>query len=273
MAKKVDPETEIETPQVDDTPAVDETNPAIADFLGEDAPEEEPKEETPEEEPKEEEKETPPTEEKPKEESAPDPEKIAQDVKKEYADKILNAIGITPEEEKRAEEEGLVAPWVKEGRTPKSYEEVAEWGAEVAEYKRSQKEAEVQKEQEAQKKTLEETNKKWNEYWDSQLSDLRSQGKLPKIENADDPNDAGRIAQRGLFEEMYRLNQRQGVHPVTSLKEVYYEHYQPKKQNQPPGADAPISGGTKVIEAPQGGEFSYNDIQGKDFYQLAEEGS
>jgi hypothetical protein len=270
MAKKQQEEAELETTTTpaEETPAVDETNPAIADFLGEDTPvkeEEEPKEETPpaEEAPKEE----------PKEEPAPDPEKIAQEVQKEFADKILNAIGITPEEEKKAEEEGLVAPWVKEGRTPKSYEEVAEWGAEVAEHKRSLKEAEVQKQQEEQKKTQEETNKKWNDYWDSQIEDLRSQGKLPKIENADDPNDPGRVAQRDLFEQMYKLNQRPNAQPISSLKEVYYEHYQPRKQNQPPGADAPISGGTKVVETLSGGEFSYADIAGKDFYELAEEGA
>lgn len=203
-----------------------------------------------------------------------DPEEFKKQTIRETSEEIVKKIsaglGLTQEEQDQSQSEGLVAPWEKEGRNPKSYKEVAEFSAELAEWKRQQ----AEKAQEEQKKQEEETQKKttdqWNKYWDEQLDDLLSSGKLPKVEDENDKSDPGKLARNALWQKMWDVNQQrksEGKQPVTSLKEIYYEHYEDPNA-QPAGYDAPISLGRKAVSGGDSKDYSYEDIHNQPFEKI-----
>lgn len=247
--------------------------------------EETPPEETPKEEPAEE---TPaeetPVEETPEVKVEIAPEEIAAEVKSEFTKKILDAIGMTTRE---AVDEDLLPPWEKEKRNPKSYGEIAEWSAELADKRAEQrkaKEAEDAKAVEAGNVEAQTTyNQALNRAWDEQLDEMREAGLIPRVDatvaaklkarkelTEDEKADPGLAAQRRMFEIMYNVSQERGKvgkSPITSLKEVFYEYYS-KEEDQPAGADAPISGGEKAVAHGRNNELDYDDIRTKDFYTL-----
>lgn len=269
-----------------DEDVVDEQNPTIKDFLGDradDAADDESKVVDKDEEIKA--KLDKKVDEKVDEKEEPkiDLEEEARKIKEDVVNRVRTSLGLTDEEVKQTEDEGIEAPWVKEKRTPKTYEEVAEYAADLAEWKRQQAEKKAAALKEEQDKRQSQSRQQIESMWDEQLEDLRSTGKLPKVSDSiaakmkkggqlteDEKRDPGIQAQKRLFEAMADVNvkrQQDGKPMVVNLKEVFYEHYKEKKQ--PAGADAPVSGGSTGVN-PDTGDFKYSDIAGKDFYGIIE---
>jgi hypothetical protein len=242
MAKKK-VEFVAEVPEKEEAPEIDykETHEAkLEDIVG--APPEEPKIEEP-------------VIPEVKEEKPPfDAEKLKEEISEATAKKIIEATTQQKEPKKEVDEE-LISPWAKEGRAPKDYEEVADWGVEKKSIlDRREREAELLKQQETAKQT-EEYNKQqvadFNKYTDDQLGDLKAAGKIKTPEE-----------QRALFQSMLDVNiarQKEGKAPIYSIKEIFYEHYKAPTA-QPAGADAPISPGTGAL-ASEGKEMDYKDLQ------------
>lgn len=208
-----------------------------------------------------------PTEEDPVEEKKEvDTGAIAEDVTKKAMDEIGKKLGFVKEDVKQAEDKGLVAPWEKEGRNPKDYNEVAEWGATVAEHKIKTQQEEAQKQQEEQQEAQKTRKEQLNSYWDEQLTEIRQSGKLPKVADPKDDNDPGKQAEADLFMQLTKYNQErvaQGKPQELNLKAFVAFNYKPKRQ-QPAGADLPIGGaGYTQSPAQEEGEFDYKDIHGK----------
>ena len=116
-----------------------------------------------------------------------------EEVQKAVMGKIAAGLGLTKEEEAKVKEEGLVPPWEKRGEAkPKSWKENNEYAADLAEWKREQREAGIAKVQEDNEKEAKEVNKKWNDYWDSELKSLEDSEELPVVKDENDPNDPGK---------------------------------------------------------------------------------
>jgi hypothetical protein len=203
-----------------------------------------------------------------------DVEKITETATKRaeerVAQRLLDALGVTKEEKTQAEWEGLIPPWEKEGRNPKSYKEVAEFSAQLAEWKLEQTQKAKEEEEEQAKEQQKQTNEQWNKYWDDQLDELVASGKLPKVEDSKDPNDPGVVARKVLFQSMFDISQerlQQGKPAVTSLKEIFYEHYKDPNA-QPAGYDAPISLGKRAVSTGEKADYSYNDIHGSSYSEI-----
>jgi hypothetical protein len=198
-------------------------------------------------------------------------EAAAQKAQEAVLGKIASALGLSPEEADKAKDEGLVPPWEKRGEDrPKSWKEQAEYSADLAVWKQDQakkaaEEAEAKAKDEEKQKT-----ESWNKHWDEQLDDLVATGKLAKVENKDDPNDRGVVERKALWQKMYDVNQQrlaEGKQAISSLKEIYYEHYQDPNA-QPAGADAPVSLGRNGGTSGNATDYSYDDIHKASFEQI-----
>ena len=206
----------------------------------------------------------PPVEEKKEVEVEFDPAKWKEEITEETAKKIIEAQTKQPEPVKEEDKE-LMSPWAKENRTPKDYEEVADWGVEKAKIL-GKRDADAQvKVQEEQTKKQEEYNKQqveqFNKYTDEQLEDLMTQGKIPRNDEE---------ARKALFQTMLEVNQervKENKSPIYSIKEIFYEHYKPVN-TQPAGADAPISAGKGNV-SPEGQELDYQrDVKNKSLMDI-----
>src|SRR3990167_4332944 len=94
-----------------------------------------------------------------------------EEAQKAVMEKIATGLGLTKEEKEEAKDE-LVPPWEKRGETkPKSWKEHAEYSADLAQWKRKKEDEEIAKVSEEQEKEAKEVNKKWNDYWDSELKE------------------------------------------------------------------------------------------------------
>lgn len=212
-----------------------------------------------------------------------------EEAKKETKDEILKALGVTETEKVEAEKQGWQSPWEKRGETkPKDWREAVEAGADLADFRRTQTEAEQKKKDEAAEKSQTERREQLNKYWDGQLNDLRSQGKLPEIDekvqekiknnkqlNEEDRKDPGLVAQYRLIETMSEVSkQRQanGQPAIYNLKEIFYEHYNADKQKA--GADAPVSGGKTSVQIGKTDEdeMSYEELHRTDFEGIIRKG-
>ena len=211
-------------------------------------------------------------------ETKPEPQIDVEELKKEtiretsqaIVDKISKGLGLTQEEQDKSQAEGLVAPWEKEDRNPKSYKEVAEFSADLAEWKRQQAEVKSQEEAKQAEATQKQTNERWNKYWDEQVEDLINSGKLPKVEDKDNPNDPGVVAKKALYQKMWEVTQERvkgGKQPISSLKEIFYEHYEDPSA-QPAGADAPVSLGKKAVSGGDSKDYSYDEIHDQPFEKI-----
>lgn len=217
-----------------------------------------------------------------------DIEEKTKEIKQDIVKRLQESFGLTEEEKQQVEDEGIVAPWVKEKRTPKSYEEVAEFSAELAEFKRKQAETQAAKDKQAKLEVEKKSQQQINELWDMQLQELRDSKLIPDIDDsikdkmkkglslsAEDLKDPGIMAQRDLFNTMGEVAQQRRAEKrpvITNLKEIYYEHYKkPEKTRQPAGADAPVSGGRPGVATDEG-QFKYSDIRGKSYYDILNEG-
>jgi len=201
-------------------------------------------------------------EEKKEEEVEFDPAKWKEEITEATAKKIIEA-QTKREEPKEEVDKELISPWAKEGRTPKDYEEVSDWGVEKAKILQKREQEAQTKATEEQTKKQEEYNKQqidsFNKYTDEQLEDLKSKGKI----TTDDERKA-------LFQTMLTVNQervKEGKNPIYSVKEIFYEHYKAPNA-QPAGADAPVSAG-KANVSPEGQELDYNrDVKNKSIMDI-----
>lgn len=194
-------------------------------------------------------------------------------ISEESAQKVVEQVTKKKESENEKEEE-LISPWKKEGRLPKDYEEVSDWAVEKKQIldQRSAKVAEREKSslEEKQKSANSLEVKRFNDFVDSQVAELVEDGKLPGVENALNPADPGLVARKQLFQTMMDVNverQKKGKPPVYSIKEVYYEHFDKKADEEPAGADAPVSPGKS---APQGEpkEVDYREVHKKSLIDI-----
>jgi hypothetical protein len=222
--------------------------------------------------------ETPASKESAKEEGVDfDPEKFKEETAKKTAEEVGNRIaealkGKAPEKDEYAEFEKSV--WEKEGRTP-TYKEALDFVAtNVSNRIRSEQEEAAKKAKDEEEKRTEAQQGRvaaFNRYIDDQLEDLVSQGKLHGIINKEDNRDLGVQERKALFKIMQEVNQRrttEGKEPIYSIKEIFYEHYKPVNQ-QPPGANAPVSMGGQSYSGKEEKEIDYNrDIRNKSFVDI-----
>lgn len=223
------------------------------------------------------EKETPPEEskEEPKAEQPPlDREKIKEELKAEVSQEVSDSI-VKSLKGEREEKDVPQTPWEKENRTP-TWKEALEYAGEQAEKRLEEKQTAKQQAEEAQRTqalTAAEDNKqKWNSYWDMQIDELTASGKLPKVEKKD-ASDTGMKARQELFAQMVKVNTErvaEGKPQITSLKEIYYEHYTPVTQ-QPAGANAPVAGKVRSGSGSQTSDRYTSADRKKSFTQLLKE--
>ena len=202
------------------------------------------------EQPKEEKKE----EEKKEEVAVNDPEKIkkeaAAEAKKEILDALQGKDAKETEQNKDEYEEWRKKVFTETGKNP-SWSEAADFIKEKAKREIKEEQEAVQKRETEEKersiKAEEAKNKALSDFIDQEIGELIKEGKIPKVVNKDDANDAGVIAQKALLKTMYDLNeQRKGEGKPTeySIYKVFHQHYK-SPTKQPAGADAPVSAGTK----------------------------
>ena len=249
------------------------------------APEKDIEKEVPEEvETKEPEKETPETKEPEKEPETKEEETeeeidvdeitktAAEQAQKAVMEKIAAGLGLTKDEKDKAQDEGLVPPWEKRGETkPKSWKEHAEYSADLAEWKRKEDEKQIAKVQEEQEQEAKEVNKKWNDYWDSELKELTESNLIPEIKDGSDPNDQGKKVRVRLFAKMKEIGEqrvKENLPPITSVELVFHK-FKDEILNEPAGANAPVSFSQRVGGGNKD-DYSYAEIHGKSFDQLKE---
>lgn len=195
-------------------------------------------------------------------------EEVATKAKAEAVEAIEQKYNLTKKEAESVWE------WEREGRNPKSYDELAENVTKVALARLEEKmrlQAEEQKaKEEEQKNQLEEYNKQLNTIWDEQIYTLRATGKLPKVANPKDENDEGLKTQKDFWAQLHHYNQernKEGKPIVTNLIEFYTIGYKPPRK-EVAGADAPIIGATAEVPPTNSETFSYEDIHNKGFHDL-----
>jgi hypothetical protein len=188
-------------------------------------------------------------------------EKVSK-ISEETVKKIMEASTGKEEPEKEVDKE-LISPWAKENRTPKDYEEVADWALEKKKILDTREKIEFDKQQEEIKKQSEEQEKirldGFNKFIDSQLNELLEAGKLEKTPEA----------RKALFQTMYDVNKERIANkqePIYSLKEIFYEHYKAPTE-QPAGADAPISAG-KMGGGTETKDLDYKEVHNKSIFDI-----
>src|SRR5258708_19094322 len=119
---------------------------------------------------------------------------------------------------------------------------------------------EEKRQQEERVKTQQEAaDKQLDTELQSDLTDLYTTDKLPKVIDEKNPNDPGIVARKALFETGIKVNQERvakGLAPIRSIKIIFYEHYK-SPTKQPAGANAPIMGGGQP-PAPGKSEDEFN---------------
>src|SRR3990167_1291225 len=159
--------------------------------------------------------------------------------------------------------------WVKENRVPKDYQEVAEYGKDQAlkefEARDKAKAEAATKQTEEAKKTDEEKQKKWNDYWENQLKVMTDEGKLPAVDEKiteklskgetltdDEKKDEGLQARAELFATAKEKKE-------SNLELVWYKHLQGKK---PAGATAPVMGSSRATTRSDKTDWTYEELHG-----------
>lgn len=193
-----------------------------------------------------------------------DPDKFAEETAQKAADKLKEYEKEKEEQKERErlekeskskEDEELIPIFKREGRNPKDYEEIVNESNRIAELKvkkmleerdrqalaKSEEEAKAREAELAKSKQFEED---FNKMIDEEVAELYQNDKLPKVVNAEDPNDPGVKAKFELFKTMREVNEKRvkaGQTPITSVSRIFNNYYKPK--DQPAGSDAPISDG------------------------------
>ena len=194
-----------------------------------------------------------------------------EEAQKAVMEKIATGLGLTKEEKQEAKDE-LVPPWEKRGETkPKSWKEHAEYSADLAQWKRKKEDEQIAKVQEEQDIEAKEVNKKWNDYWDSELKSMEESGAIPEVKNGDDPNDPGKRLRVKLFAKMKEVGEdrrSKSLAPITSVELIYHK-YKEELTGDIPGDNAPVSFGKRGVGTTDDkSDYSYNEIHGKSFDKL-----
>lgn len=246
--------------------------------------------------PKEEEKPAPESEKKSeeKEEAKEDVAKVAREAAEKATEELKKEIdeikgqNLTKKQEEEAIEEAKTR-WTKEGRNPKDYDEIVAEAEERAfnrmqkfiEDREKKKEEEVAtrtKEEQEKAKLAEEQQKTVLEQTQANLAreiqELEEGGFIPKVSNPDDENDEGNRTRKALFQKGIEINNeriKKGLPPENSIAKVFFMHFK-GANNQPAGADAPISG-NKPTAVPKESEkpYIYARDHNKTFSQIMAE--
>lgn len=208
----------------------------------------------------------------------PVPQFDPEQLKREAAEAATNALleRLTGVKEKKNEgDEELTSPWAKEGRTPKDYEEIADWAVskkQILDDRRAKEvEANTKEAREASEKVEREREQGFLTFVDEELKELYEEGRLPKIKDANNPNDPGVVATNSLLQTMATVNAERntkGQPLIYSINKIFHSHYKAPNR-QPAGADAPVSGsrGASSNEADDT-TFVYARDHKKTFQQL-----
>lgn len=267
-------------------------------------------EEKPVKEDKDEEKQKEVKEEKPKKEPKPkiDPEEIATKAREEAArvaeettkkafeketQRILDQNKSL--EEKQKEQDELISVWDKEERLPKDYKEIVAESLRISEAKYKQ----LKRQDEETAKKADEERKKSEDFKKSEteriqqarideintkvktdLDDLYTAKILPKPPTEYDEKNEDQKKTDDLMKFGIELNTeraKKGLPPVDSIAKIYFLHYKPKidlegaQDNQPAGADAPVSGSATPQAKSDNDRYIYARDHNKSFQQLAME--
>ncbi len=186
--------------------------------------------------------------------------------------------------DKQKELDDLIPVYIKENRLPKDYQEMVQEQLRVTEAKWQQKEnekiakAQEDKANEPPTPPVNQDLQAYQKQITDDLSDLYDAKFLPKPTSIDEINnpdttDPNAKETQKLLDFGVKLNVQRKANnlpPITSLNKIYFMHYKPeldakaKKDDQPPGADAPVS----PSRSQQTTDFS----KPRPFYQKGEDG-
>lgn len=181
-------------------------------------------------------------------------EKVTKTVSETVIQKIGKALGLTKEEEKDLPKD------------PESLKKLVDEKVQEAFKARDEEMGKVSSETEKERQGRVDNIVKG---WHSQYESLARAGKVPKIENAQDPNDKGVQARRKLILAIGRAidqNKQQGIQHTPTVGEVLLTT--PDVLTGPPGGDLPISGNTQVRE--ESDSFTHEELRKKSFEDIAE---
>lgn len=195
-------------------------------------------------------------------------------------------------EEKQKEQDELISVWEKENRLPKDYKEVVAESLRISEAKykqlKRQDEETAKKADEERKKSedfkkneteriqqarIDDINKKVQ----TDLDDLYTAKILPKPpkeydEKNEDQKKTDELMKFGI--ELNTERAKNNLPPIDSIAKIYFLHYKPKvdlegkKDDQPPGADAPISGGAAPDTKSEPKGYVYTRDHNKSYRQI-----
>jgi len=213
--------------------------------------------EIPEEKPEVKLEEKPPESPKPTvEEKEIEPEQLVEEISTKVAEKL------TPKEEQEVKDKYTeFFDRIKEekGRDP-NWIELSKFLEEQAVLRVEEKQIELRKAEEEQKKEENKVNeaftKRFNTQIDEEIEELYKSGNLTPIKDPKNPSDQGVIERKALFQAMLDTNQQrvsEGKDVILSIARIFYGGYYTKPNVQPPGSEAPISMG-KGTPASEGGE-------------------
>lgn len=205
----------------------------------------------------------------------------ADTFKKEIIDEIKQAIPQTPQETKEAKDaiDEYLETAEKEGRTP-TYKEALKYLKDVA---KNELKEEFAKEEEARRKQAQELKEKSDQEiaqreqeikssLEEEMNELISNGKIPAVKDANDPQDPGVRAQVSILNRMMEVNQdrvKNGQQAILSVGRIFSNYYK-EEVEQPAGADAPISAGSRVAPhaQPDDEEMDYREIHNTSWSEL-----
>lgn len=165
--------------------------------------------------------------------------------------------------------------WEKAGRNP-TYKEALQFVKEQTKKEIFDEQKKAADDQLAKQKQQEDFQKNQeqqiNAFVAKELNELYEDKKLPRIKDINDPKDPGKIARDALLQQMVQINTKllqEGKPPEYSIYKIYTKYYKAPNQ-QPAGADAPVSmGGNKTGNPEEENQINYfRDIKKKSFWQI-----
>lgn len=204
-----------------------------------------------------------------------DPEKLKSEAIEEAEKRLIDRLkGPTPGETAQNKDE--YQEWADSfaqthGGAAPTWKDAYQWMEEraVTRLEKRQTEKAAEAATEAEKVKAEETTRmaSVNQYVDTQLEDIFKSGRVPKIQDKDNPNDAGVLFKKALTEQTMLINRERldkGL-PTKTIKEVFYEDFKAPTR-QPAGADAPISAGRGATTSAEAEELDYvRDVKNNRF--------
>lgn len=183
-------------------------------------------------------------------------ESITNEVREDVIGNIVSSL--------KPEDDDDQPPWIKDGRLmPRDDKELSDHIADVVEKRQDKKQEGIdaqKKEQEDQQATY---AQQLEQQIEQQVTELRDEGLIPKVEDKESKDDPGLQAEKELYAQMIGYNEgaaKEGKRQIYSAVEFYHTKYQ-DPDKQPAGADAPIGGvGTTRASSGSGTEMSYEEL-------------